>query len=498
MSLLGVRKLIPGFLLLSLMMAAVPAQDSSCPCQLAKTKLMRGGDKAQAVSADVTGVRDLYLVVTFGGDSYQSDQAIWAEPRLTDKDGRSVDMTTLTPKHAQVGWGRLFVDENQKGRPLAIAKDVFQKGYWAHGPSLLHFQLDGKYTRFEAQVGIDKGAGKNGSVEFEVTSLPPKMPEASAFKKRQTSQDVKLKVSPAHEAPHEFNSQAARILLERGVEKLVFVRRFTLSANHVYTTKNLYRMDAGGGNMLPLSNSPVSEASPAMLPDGRILYHRWEYVDKAAGNLKCLWAMNPDGTASAEIYGNTITFPETMIYPRPIPGADGKIVMLGTSHCCPNNAMGAVIVIDTAKELRSPDTMQFVTDDIRALAHSGFHFRDETGQWKLDKTGTLGRLFKDPYPLSEDLFLATRKPKGPAWNDVKAYDLCLLDGQGNETPLYNDEEISCWHPYPLKSRQKPPVAVSAADRKLAERGLSLCVLTDVYTGMDDVQRGTVKRIRAAL
>ena len=96
------------------------------------------------------------------------------------------------------------------------------------------------------------------------------------------------------------------------------------NAGDVYTTKVLYRMDGDGGNMRPLSNSPVSEASPAMLPDGRILYHRWEYVDKAAGNLKCLWAMNPDGTGSAEVYGNTITFPETMIYARPIPGAPAR------------------------------------------------------------------------------------------------------------------------------------------------------------------------------
>jgi hypothetical protein len=44
-----------------------------------------------------------------------------------------------------------------------------------------------------------------------------------------------------------------------------------------------------------------------------------------------------------------------MIYPRPIPSADGKIVMLGTSHCCPNNAMGAVIVVDTSENIRDPD-----------------------------------------------------------------------------------------------------------------------------------------------
>jgi hypothetical protein len=92
-----------------------------------------------------------------------------------------------------------------------------------------------------------------------------------------------------------------------------------------FTVKNLYRMDGDGSNMRPLTTSPLSEASPAVLPDGRIIYHRWEYVDKTAGNAKCLWAMNPDGSETSEVYGNTICFPETMIYPRAIPGTTGEI-----------------------------------------------------------------------------------------------------------------------------------------------------------------------------
>jgi len=42
--------------------------------------------------------------------------------------------------------------------------------------SLLHFRLDGRYMRFTADVGIDKGAGTSGSVEFEVTNKAPTMP----------------------------------------------------------------------------------------------------------------------------------------------------------------------------------------------------------------------------------------------------------------------------------------------------------------------------------
>ena len=53
-----------------------------------------------------------------------------------------------------------------------------------------------------------------------------------------------------------------------------------------------------------------------MLPDGRILYTRWEYVDKGAVSVKCLWAMRPDGTGSSEIYGNDIALPPTLIYGR--------------------------------------------------------------------------------------------------------------------------------------------------------------------------------------
>ena len=590
-----------------------------------KTGVLKGGDEAQQLDVDVTGVADLYLVVTYGPDNYRSDQAIWGEPRLTAADGSTIDLTTLTPARAQVGWGKLLVDKNHQDHALTVGSRTFSKGFWAHGPSLLQFKLDGRYTRFSAQVGIDVAAGKAGSAEFLVTNVPVEMPSRAVYTKPiGPSQPTVSAPSPAATATHQFNKQAAARLIEQGIDRLLFVRRHTFNANHVYTeyvnsrwlpggglcildlktgkaqdllpelsvgvvnrfdlsydgskivfdykkgplegyriyevnvdgsglrqltfppadeqemvkrfgrgsyhhgtddlhpcylpdggivfastraqygilcdasdtftTKNLFRMDADGGNMKQLSNSPVSEATPAILPDGRILYHRWEYVDKAAGNVKCLWAMNPDGTATAEVYGNMISFPETMIYPRPIPGTDSKIVMLGTSHWR-NNAKGAVIVVDTSADIRSPETMKFITDDVHALAHDGFHFRDADGQWRYDKTGTQGRLFKDPYPLSEELFIVSRKPKGPAWDDLKAYDLCLLDADGTDTLLYADDTTSCWHPYPLLPRKRPPVIQPSIDKELANRGMARCVVTDIYEGMGSVKRGAVKYLR---
>jgi hypothetical protein len=158
-------------------------QPEGCGCLPTTTKLMRGGDAQLTVFVDVSNVKDLYLVVTCGGDNYDSDQAIWGNPILVDKDAKRIDMTTLKPTRHQVGWGKLFVNEDQNGGSLCIAGKPIEKGFWAHGPSYLHFKLDGKCTQFEAQVGIDTGAGTRGSVEFIVTNVEPEMPSAAEYGK---------------------------------------------------------------------------------------------------------------------------------------------------------------------------------------------------------------------------------------------------------------------------------------------------------------------------
>lgn len=261
-----------------------------------------------------------------------------------------------------------------------------------------------------------------------------------------------------------------------------------------FTTKVLYRMDMDGSNMEPLSFNPVSEAAPTLLPDGRILYNRWEYNDKAAGNAKCLWAMRTDGSGSVEIYGNTLTQPETLIYARSIPGAPNKIVSLATSHCCPNNGMGTVIIVDTTKNIRTREPLSYVTQDVDMQHHNGFHFMIN-GEWVHDKTGRPGRLFKDPYPIAEDLFLVSHKPKGYSWDHPHAYDLFVLDAEGKDTPLFTDKSISCWHPYPLAPRAVPPISRAPVNEQLARANKAECIVTDIYVGMPGVERGSIKYLR---
>lgn len=260
-----------------------------------------------------------------------------------------------------------------------------------------------------------------------------------------------------------------------------------------FTTTVLYRMDGDGQHLRKLTNSSVSEASPAVLPDGRLMYTRWEYVDKGAVSVKCLWALRPDGTASSEIYGNDIALPPTLIYGRPIPHAPNKFVVLGTPHC-PQNGVGTVIRLDMNQDIRSRQPMTYMTPYVDVQAEPGFAFCKEGGPWTHDSQGR-GPLFKDPYPLSENLFLVAHKPDGPVWSDPAAYGLYLLDERGRTQPLYRDPGISCWLPYPLKPREVPRVLPSETNQELAQHHQALCVVNDVYLGLKDVPRGTIKYIR---
>ena len=608
---------------LILVFAAVTAQAQS-PCfEPVTSKLMKVDTPAQKLDVEINSAEDIYLVVSYGPDNYDSDQSAWGAPTLYDSQGNATDMTTLKPESSRTGWGNLIINKDHRGEPVKIGGKTYEKALFAHAPSILHYKLKGKYNRFTAEVGLVETASR-GSAVFGVYSYPQEYPKEANYMKGMPGAPLPP-LETADKAPMHFNPQAAETLLQKGIEELVFIRRVTLTSNHVYTdhvnsrwtpggglailnlktgktrdvnpelakgvinrfdvsfdarkivfdwkrspqegyriyeinadgtglrqltfppeneealharfgnsgyhrgtddmqpcflpdggiafistrclfsvlcdssdnltVSNLYRMNADGSNIQPLTFSALSEQSPAMLPDGRIIYHRWEYVDKAAGNAKALWAVNPDGTNSSEIYGNTISFPETMIYPRPIPGADNKIVFLGASHCCPNNAMGTVMVVDTQKNVRSTDSMTYITSDVAAFHHNGFHFKDEKGNWYRDMTGKPGRLFKDPYPINENLFIVSCKPKGLAWNDPAGYELRLIDGFGVDTPLLKDDSVSCWLPYPLVARPVPPIRPSNLDETLQEENRAVAVVTDVYVGMDNVPRGTVKYLR---
>ena len=131
----------------------------------------------------------------------------------------------------------------------------------------------------------------------------------------------------------------------------------------------LHRMDADGTNIEQLTNSPVSEFCPVVQDDGRVMYHRWEYIDKGARVCKTIWSMNPDGSGARELYGGADDTTTVYMYPQPIAGLEHRLVCVGTCHYPQGGCLGAIMTIDLKHGGRTrgpdPDETDYVRSDSR-------------------------------------------------------------------------------------------------------------------------------------
>ena len=87
---------------------------------------------------------------------------------------------------------------------------------------------------------------------------------------------------------------------------------------------------------------------PGYLPDGGICFTstRCEYVDKGQIGTKWLWAMRPDGSGSAEVFGNNVALPPTILpVARDTELANkGLAVLRGMSRAYGGCARGRIVI----------------------------------------------------------------------------------------------------------------------------------------------------------
>ncbi|MBI1903119.1 MAG: NPCBM/NEW2 domain-containing protein [Planctomycetia bacterium] len=149
------------------------------------SRLVTSDTKGHAVDVDVdvTGAKELYLVVTDGGNGYGCDWADWAEPRLVGRKG-DLKLTELKWKSASADWGDVRNGKNAGGGPLAINGKEVSYGIGTHANSVIAFDLPAGYTRFKARAGLDNGGtdqagGRATSVQFLVYLEKPPAAVAS-------------------------------------------------------------------------------------------------------------------------------------------------------------------------------------------------------------------------------------------------------------------------------------------------------------------------------
>lgn len=231
----------------------------------------------------------------------------------------------------------------------------------------------------------------------------------------------------------------------------------------------LFRMDADGGNMLPLSFANLSEWTPSLMRDGRLMWMRSEYIDKGADFGHTLWAIHPDGTHPELIFGNNT--PNCYANGREVPGTS-EILCTLVSHGGDLN--GPIALIDPRQGRSNPEAIQSLTPDVAP------HYNMS---WPRQQC------FRDPIPVSRDYYLCSHAP-------ADRFGLYLLDRWGNRELLHFDRNIGSMSPALLRPIAPPPVLSTAvsADAKEPEPGLFF--VADVYRGLEPaVKRGRVKYVR---
>ena len=220
----------------------------------------------------------------------------------------------------------------------------------------------------------------------------------------------------------------------------------------------VYRCDSEGDNMRALSCNIEQDNTPWVLPDGKIIYQRWEYIDRSQVRFHHLWTMNPDGTNQMVYYGNMR--PSTvMIDAKPIPDTNRVVASFSPGHGQKEHA-GYVTIVDPTYGPDDPKAARRISEV----------------------------LYRDPYPLSEDLFLV-----------AKNNDFGLLDDNGEYQMLWSmPEEMRSdilWvhEPRPVQPRERERIIPARVDTEM-ETGQVL--LDNVYIGrnMSGVEKGDIKKL----
>jgi len=234
----------------------------------------------------------------------------------------------------------------------------------------------------------------------------------------------------------------------------------------------LYRMKPDGSEIRQLSLANLTEWAPSVMNDGRIIWTRWEYVDKGADFGHTLWSIRPDGTYPELIFGNDIIQPNGYANGRQVPGSK-EIACTLISHFGDLN--GPIALLDIDQGRFDPNAIKSLTPEV---------------PWP--GAPPLEECFREAYPVSRDYILCSHAAR-------KQFGLYLIDRYGNRELLYIEPEtispegLDTMCPTLFRQTPRPPVL---SELKVAPDEPGEFELADVYAGLGStVPRGSVKYLR---
>lgn len=228
----------------------------------------------------------------------------------------------------------------------------------------------------------------------------------------------------------------------------------------------LHRCKADGSEITKLSANIEHDNTPWVLPNGQIMYTRWEYVDRSQVHFHHLWVMNPDGSRQTVLYGNQTTVFDNpgsclLIDAKPVPwSADTILATYSPGHGRREHA-GVPVLISLTDGPDAKEAMKFIQEpESKNMAY-------------------------DPVAINRNLFMVSREK-----------DLILMNGRGEEQTLFElpkdfmGGDHIIFEPRPVVSRKREPVVSS----HLAEnKDYGTVLLQNVYEGrnMSEIEKGTI-------
>lgn len=248
----------------------------------------------------------------------------------------------------------------------------------------------------------------------------------------------------------------------------------------------LARMKIGSPDVYLISRNNEPDYLPSILPDGRVVFSRWEYTDKPLWRCVSLWTMNPDGSQTQVLWGNQSVWPDLPKDVRAIPGTS-KLMFTGSAHHF--WFTGSIGIIDPTKGLNFPDGLTKVTADV-AWPECGNGPVDPIESPNYRPAGKYSA-YDSPYPLSETDFLVSACRNGK-------YVLLLMNTDG-------DRELICegahnvLYAQPIREREVPPVLVDRVKwptrENRAEPEPGIIYSNNVYDGAPEELQGKAKYLR---
>jgi len=255
----------------------------------------------------------------------------------------------------------------------------------------------------------------------------------------------------------------------------------------------LYKMNGDGSDIRQFSFAEANEWRPSVLEDGRVMYTRWDYVDRVASRYAGLWVTRQDGTAVDIIYGNYSTTMRSCASAHQVPGTRFIVGVAGAHHMF---STGTLVLIDPHAGQDGEGPLTRLTPDTGILESEGWYQKGA---------------YMDPMPVNDTLFFASYSPdsfdypvghphRDPTpirghWQNPRSYGVWLVDRLGGRELIYQDMEWSTFNPIPVVKRTPPPTMASTLPPRDKAPAEGVFYLQNVYDCRYPIPSNSVAAIR---